>query len=544
MDCVRDSSTSPSYETKTKSTATPSAATALCFSEVSPSDLWIRARREEGGTRRHRRMGLCISKPEGRARGRLVSSGKRNRRRRRRSIKRRPSSQRLDSSSAPNRPHSTPTCAARGSVDAAWFDSTSVLDSELDDEFYSVRDDVLSLNGSEFASRLSVSSPKHRNTKEHNENNVSNLAKRSSDCRNDLTPIFVDEVSTEGENGKGGGETAELNHCGLLPNTCLPYLAAAGPSLERKRQINQGTPSLRRRASSKLSFKLKEGHNDQMIFSPRAPLQRPIAGISVPHCPIEKRMPNCWSPIDPNVFKVRGKNYFRDKKKEFAQNCAAFYPIGADVFLSQRKIDHIARFVELPAINPAGDVPSILVVNVQVPLYPATIFQGENDGEGMSLVMYFKLSETYSKELPNSFQEHFTKLINDEVERVRGFPLDSIVPFRERLKIMGRVVNVEDLHLSAAEKKLMNAYNEKPVLSRPQHEFYLGEKYLEIDLDMHRFSYISRKGFETFNDRLKLCILDFGLTIQGNKTEDLPEHMLCCIRLNEINYSNYQSLGC
>ncbi|CAH2047387.1 unnamed protein product [Thlaspi arvense] len=494
-------------------------------------------------------MGGCVSTPKSCVGGKL-RSGKRRKTRTRRKIqkKRVVSSSRLSDGSFDNHDRSFSNPTFRASVDEAWFDSNLAFETDCDDDFHSV-EDMLSVNGAERISVSSMSSVRDSNHEGSARNSlsvdevISQSKSESALTDNTKQPVFIDEISSNVDDSSRKDEGL-LESCGILPSNCLPCLHSTVPSIEKRRSLSSSPPSTRKKAALKLSFKWREGHATGPLFSMKTQLQRPIAGTQVPFCPLEKKMFDCWSIIEPSSFRVRGKTYFREKKKEFAPNYAAYNPFGVDVFLSQRKVNHIAQFVELPVVNTSSTkLPSILVVNVQIPLYPAAIFQGETDGEGMNFVLYFKLSDNYSKELPLHFQESIRRLLDDEVEKVRGFAMDANVPFRERLKILGRVANVDDLQLNGAEKKLMNAYNEKPVLSRPQHEFYSGENYFEIDIDMHRFSYISRKGFEAFLDRLKHCVLDVGLTIQGNKPEELPEQILCCVRLNGIDYMNYHQLA-
>jgi hypothetical protein len=162
--------------------------------------------------------------------------------------------------------------------------------------------DLLSLSGFEGTSRSSISSLRDVNQGDCNVNNhhtssTSHIQKpgglstgsseRNSVCEVSKTqsfqvpinsddfdshptlneanqPVFLDEISSSVD-GSLGKEEGVLDNCGILPSNCLPCLPSTVPSLEKRRSSSPSPPSSRRKVTSKLSFKWREGNANAFL---------------------------------------------------------------------------------------------------------------------------------------------------------------------------------------------------------------------------------------------------------------------------------------
>lgn len=117
---------------------------------------------------------------------------------------------------------------------------------------------------------------------------------------------------------------------------------------------------------------------------------------------------------------------------------------------------------------------------------------------------------------------------------------------RDRFKLIGRVVNVEEWiekgPLSSPEAHLLKKYNDTPLLTRPQHRYYSDPagRYFEIDLDVHNYAYLARRALSGYLNRLESVVFENAFLLQGNRAEELPEMLLGSVRLYRISFRKFR----
>eukprot|EP01029_Cantina_marsupialis_P027851 TRINITY_DN774089_c0_g1_i1.p1 TRINITY_DN774089_c0_g1~~TRINITY_DN774089_c0_g1_i1.p1 ORF type:complete len:778 (+),score=235.42 TRINITY_DN774089_c0_g1_i1:73-2406(+) len=183
--------------------------------------------------------------------------------------------------------------------------------------------------------------------------------------------------------------------------------------------------------------------------------------------------------------------------------------------------------MEVPQSDYLG-LPRMFIVSLMLPLYNASMIGGKTNGPGVMAVFYFSIPKHVLDDMVKTAPENHVNLL------LKKFFFTNDAAFRERFKIIARVQNVEDMQLFGPFKKLVEKYNGKPLLSRPQHQFYRGPGYFEVDLDVHKFMFIARKGLASFRERIPRLITDIGFLVEARNEDEMPENVLGSMTLKHL----------
>lgn len=115
------------------------------------------------------------------------------------------------------------------------------------------------------------------------------------------------------------------------------------------------------------------------------------------------------------------------------------------------------------------------------------------DGRGHSLVFYFRLPDNWDPHVYEKSHPAAAPALGLARRFVHnGRELDG-TPTRDRLKLIARVANPVEwagaAPLSSAEARLLASYNDKPLLTRPQHKFFHGPGALKVSFFKVFFSF-------------------------------------------------------
>jgi hypothetical protein len=218
---------------------------------------------------------------------------------------------------------------------------------------------------------------------------------------------------------------------------------------------------------------------------------------------------------------VRQKNYLKDKVKD-ASGVFLYELVCMDVISSTKKVQHIGQYCKLPESEH-----TVLIVNCMLPKYePKMLGKKTYDGEGVGMVMYFVPTAATVAELAKPEAERSCSVrLMQRFLATNGDGSPTADVSKKNFKGIARVNNLDTCGLGSTVRKLVGKYNETPFLIKESFSMHSGKGYVEVGVDVHKFSFLARKGLYGCHERIAQMVCDFAFVVQGNTADELPEQM-------------------
>ena len=255
-------------------------------------------------------------------------------------------------------------------------------------------------------------------------------------------------------------------------------------------------------------------------------------------------MPAAWTELGAEAFRVRcGPNYRKNGNKEPSAP-ALGRVVAVDSLRSECKIFNFLALnhIALPEPTPGWrePYPEFLVINQMLPVHFHNSFltTEATDGETLHLILYVRLKAALAPNYSGDAEPR------DAEELLKRFLLraDQDPEIAHCFKEIGVVRNLDDLigaNVPRSLTSLFKKFNGKPVLTRPEHFFHRDpdNRYFAIDLDAHRYKYVTRTGVHRGLQHVEQVQLGYGYVVEARKEAELPEVMLCCCEILQLQRS-------
>lgn len=255
-----------------------------------------------------------------------------------------------------------------------------------------------------------------------------------------------------------------------------------------------------------------------------------------------------WCVLPSEDVLVRSHGYLKTKKK-VPSPPALYEIIGCDVLNSRFRLSNISSLVQLPKMGvdeseeeKTWNSPDVFSVSLAVPTEEPSMTRPSTDGEGFSVIVYYKMKKETRDILKRVTAPGYTSLSDDKTEIDPQRSVVNAVKLWEdwcseapcdekmqaRFKFIPNVHNPKEVGLPSYIAK----YCGKPVLiKRANVTGFLSAhpdiNAMEFGISLHPFPYLAKKAMAYLkSSAFPKAILSLSYVIEGRSDTELPEVLI------------------